>query len=69
MLECILPNWLGMERSLYAYKNGDRSVLLYEVLDNHQTRSYDQALAMLEDVLGMEPNEEMNRHYQWPRNW
>jgi alpha-galactosidase len=69
MLECILPNWLGMERSLYAYKNGDRSVLLYEVLDNHQTRSYDQALAMLEDYLSLEPNQEMHGHYRWPENW
>ncbi len=69
MLECILPNWLEMEQALHGYKTGDRSVLLYQVLENHQTRSYDQAVAVLEDVLGMEPNEEMSRHYRWPANW
>jgi alpha-galactosidase len=69
MLECILPNWLTMEQALYGYKTGDRSVLLYQVLQNHQTCSYDQAFAVLEEVLGMEPNEEMNQHYQWSANW
>ena len=69
MLEQILPMWLGMERSLLALKTGDRSILLWNVLDNHQTRSYDQAVAVLEDLLATEGNEEMNEYFKWPSNW
>jgi alpha-galactosidase len=69
MLEQILPGWLSMERALLAFKTGDRSILLWNVLDNHLTRSYDQAMAVLEDLLAMEGNEEMNEHFKWPENW
>ncbi len=69
MLEQILPMWLGMERSLLALKTGDRSILLWNVLDNHQTRSYDQAVAVLEDLLATEGNEVMSEYFRWPSNW
>jgi alpha-galactosidase len=69
MLTYMLPVWLRMEQRLHAYLHRDRSVLLYRVLDNHQTRSYDQAVDTLEDILGIEHNAEMNAHYQWPHNW
>ncbi len=69
MLEHIMPDWLDMERSLLAFKTGDRSMLLWNVLDSHQTRSYDQAVAVLEDLLAMEGNEEMAEHYWFPANW
>jgi hypothetical protein len=32
-----------------AFKTGDRSILLYNVLDHHQTQSYDQAVAILDE--------------------
>ena len=69
MLDCILPHWLSMERTLEALLTGDRSILLGQVLEAHQTRSYDQAVAVLEDVLGMAGHEEMAEHYQWPQGW
>ena len=69
MFECILPVWLQMEQHLHAFKTGDRSVLLYELLSNHQTRSYDQAVEALEDILGTDCNKEMRDHFVWPRNW
>jgi alpha-galactosidase len=69
MLECILPYWLKMERTLHAFRTGDRSMLLYEALENHQTRSYDQGVEVLEDILGMACNAEMAEHYQWPEKW
>ena len=75
MLECIYPDWLGMERTLEAIKTGDKSMLLYSILDNHQTGSYDQATEMLEALLNIEPNEPMayiediNEHYKWPGIW
>jgi alpha-galactosidase len=63
LLEVILPKVLHMERGLLAYLTGDKSILLYNVLENHQTRSYDQAVAVLEDLLAMPGHEEAAAHY------
>ena len=68
-MECILPDWLRMERNLEAYKTGDRSMLLYGVLDRHQTRSYGQAVEVLEELLAMQDHKEMAEHYRWPKKW
>jgi alpha-galactosidase len=73
MLERIYPDWLDMERNLEALKSGDKSMLLYGILDSHQTKSYDQAEAVLEALLSMEPSEPMayiediNKHYEYPK--
>ena len=69
MLEHILPEWLAMERQLEAFRTGDRSMLLWSVLDGHQTRSYDQAVAVLEDMLAADGSEEMNMFFRFPPGW
>jgi alpha-galactosidase len=69
MLEQILPEVLDMERELLAFKTGDRSMLLWNVLHSPQTRSYEQAVAVLDDLLSAEGHEEMAEHYRWPKNW
>jgi alpha-galactosidase len=69
LLECILPDWLRMEQNLLAYQTRDRSVLLYEILENHQTRSYDQATAVLDELLSMDDNKELAAHFRWPKKW
>lgn len=69
LLERILPEWLHMEQILEAFKTGDRSMLLYDVLENHQTRSYDQALAVLDDLLHMPGHEDLLEHYRFPDGW
>ena len=69
MLECILPDWLEMERTLLAFNSGDRSMLLYQVLESHQTHSYEQAEAALNDLMSMPGHEEMARHYRFPEGW
>jgi len=69
MLEHILPEWLDMERQLEAFKTGDRSMLLWRVLDSRQTRSYDQAIAVLEDLMNMDGHEEFAAHHRFPKNW
>jgi alpha-galactosidase len=51
MLEQILPFWLDMERGLEAYHTGDRSMLLWNILQSHQTRSYEQAIDVLQALL------------------
>jgi alpha-galactosidase len=48
MFEVIYPFWLDMERTLEAYRTGDRSMLLWNILQSHQTRSYEQAVEVLQ---------------------
>jgi len=75
MLERIYPVWLSMERTLEALKSGDTSMLLYGILESHQTQSYEQALDMLQALIDIEPNEPMayiddiHDVYNWPDNW
>lgn len=75
MLERIYPVWLSMERTLEALRSGDTSMLLYGILDNHQTQTYEQAVEVLDALINIEPNEPMayiediHDHYQWPDNW
>jgi alpha-galactosidase len=65
LYEQILPEWLDMERELLAFKTGDRSMLLWNVLDSPQTSSYDQAVDVLNDLLEMPGHEEMAEHYHY----
>jgi alpha-galactosidase len=69
LLEQILPEWLDMERDMLAFKTGDRSMLLWNALESHQTRSYDHAVAVLEDLLSMDGHEELAEHYRFPEKW
>jgi alpha-galactosidase len=66
MLEQIAPKVLDMERELEAFKTGDRTMLLYNALMSPQTRSYDQAVAVLDDLLALEGNEELAAHFAAP---
>jgi hypothetical protein len=51
MQEHIFPFWLDMERTLEAYKSGDRSMLLWNILRSHQTQTYEQAVEVLQAIL------------------
>jgi alpha-galactosidase len=72
MIECIYPDWLEMEQTLEALMTGDKSMLLYGVLQSHQTRSYEQAEKVMQALIDIEPNEPMayiediHDHYSWP---
>jgi alpha-galactosidase len=63
MLTQVTPKVEAMERGILAYLTGDKSLLLYNILSNHQTRSYDQAVAVLDDLLAMPGHEEAAAHY------
>jgi alpha-galactosidase len=65
MYEQILPEWLDMERELLAFKDGDRAMLLWSTLMSPQTRSYDQAVGVLEELLAMPGHEALAEHYQY----
>ena len=75
MIECIYPDWLEMEHTLEALLSGDKSMLLYGILQSHQTRTYEQAEQVLQALIDIEPNEPMafiediHDHYDWPENW
>jgi alpha-galactosidase len=69
MLYQIMPDWMRVERAILAYKTGDRSQLLWNVLDNQKTESYDQATAVLEGILKTGGNEKMDDYFDWPSGW
>ncbi len=69
MLTQILPLVLSLERTLLAIKTGDRALLLWELLDANETRSYAQAEEALDAILGQDFNGEMNEYFRWPAGW
>jgi len=64
MLEQVLPFWLDMERTLEAYKTGDRSMLLWSALQSQQTRSYEQAVNVLQALLHDPEHANLAARYQ-----
>jgi alpha-galactosidase len=64
LLNHVLPEWLEMERDLHAFKSGDQSMLLWQLLNEHQTQSYDLAVVLLDELLnhpGVREVEEFER--------
>ena len=59
----VLPDWLDMERELLAFKTGDRSLLVWDVLQNHQTCSYDQAVDLVDATLAMEFHQDYTEYF------
>ncbi len=64
MLEQVLPRWLEMERNVESYRSGDLGMLLWSALTNHQTRTYEQAVEALQDLLAMPEHAELRDHYK-----
>jgi alpha-galactosidase len=54
MFERILPDWLRMERLLLAFQTKDKSALLQGIWNYQQTRSYEQAIAVLDELMQMD---------------
>lgn len=79
LLNHILPEVLDMERDIYAFKSGDKRMLLWQLLDAHQTRSYDLAVSLLEELINDEgvkevedfekfkPEEYVSRFFKYPK--
>ena len=64
MLLTILPRWLAMEHCLETYMEGDRKMLLWNILQNHQSRSYEEAETLLDDLLSLPKSKEAAAHYK-----
>ena len=75
MLYRINPFIADMEINLAAVLSGDTTHLLMGILNSHQTKSYDQAVAVLDALMNIEPSEPMayiediNDHFSWPEGW
>ncbi len=78
MLCQIYPNWLQNEVAIEALLTGDKSLLLYGVLESHQTQSYDQAVELIDAMFKLaetDPSKPMayveaiKDHYRYPDNW
>ena len=59
----LLPRILRMEWALEAFISGDRRVLEEILVRDPRTRSYEQAVAVIDDILNLPFNEEMKKHY------
>ena len=74
MLECVYPDWLNMERTLAVVLSGDKSMMLFGVLEAKETTAYEHGMELLDALFNMEPNEPMahleniNVHFAWPKN-
>ncbi|MBS7657387.1 alpha-glucosidase/alpha-galactosidase [Candidatus Bathyarchaeota archaeon] len=53
-----------MELGLEAFLTGDKSILLNMVLSDHRTRSYEQAQALIEDLLALPFNEDLKKKFK-----
>jgi alpha-galactosidase/6-phospho-beta-glucosidase family protein len=55
------------DREPATFQTGDRSMLLYNALMSPQTRSYEQDVAVLNDLLALAGHEALAAHYAGPR--
>ncbi|MDD3699679.1 MAG: alpha-glucosidase AglA [Atribacterota bacterium] len=59
----LMPRILRMEWALEAFLTGDRRVLEEFLIRDPRTKSYDQVVKVIDEVLGLPENEEMRKHY------
>ncbi|PLV56108.1 alpha-glucosidase AglA [Thermotoga sp. SG1] len=59
----LLPRILRMEWAFEAFISGDRRVLEEILIRDPRTKSYEQAVAVIDDILNLPFNEEMKKHY------
>jgi alpha-galactosidase/6-phospho-beta-glucosidase family protein len=55
---------LVMERGLESYLSGDRKMLLESILANPETKTIDQAMGVMEDLLALPFNKPLAEHYR-----
>lgn len=64
MLNVIIPRWLRMERVLQAFRERDKTSLLLMLMEDHRTKSLEQAKTLIEDILSQPWNKSAAEHYQ-----
>ncbi|MER3405453.1 MAG: hypothetical protein C4289_10120 [Chloroflexota bacterium] len=63
----LLPRILKMEKELLAFVTGDRDVLVSCVLEDHRTRSLEQAEAVVDAMLALPWNANLAQRFSRPR--
>ncbi len=58
-----MPRILRMEWALEAFLTGDRRVLEEFLIRDPRTRSYEQVVKVIDEILALPENEEMRKHY------
>jgi len=64
MLYIMIPRMLRMERILQAFRDGDRKSLVLSLMDDPRTKSYEDAEALIDELLAQPWNIEAARHYR-----
>lgn len=59
----LMPRILRMEWALEAFLTGDRRVLEEFLIRDPRTRSYEQVVKVIDEILALPENEEMRKHY------
>ena len=64
MNNVILPRMCRANNIMEAYRTGDRSLLVLELMNDHRTRSYEQAKGLIDELLAQEWNRDAAAHYR-----
>lgn len=64
MNNVILPRMCRANNIMEAYRTGDRSLLVLDLMNDHRTRSYEQAEALIDELLAQEWNQDAAKHYR-----
>lgn len=65
MLYVMIPRILMMERVLQAFLDGDLKSLVLALMDDHRTKSFEQAKNLIERLLSLPWNIDAKKHYKW----
>ncbi len=63
MIKAILPRWSFAELMVEAVRQRDAGLLLHHILNDHRTRTYDQAKDYIDAWLNMEGNNQMKEYF------
>lgn len=64
MNNIILPRFCRANNIIEAYRNGDRDLLVVELMNDPRTKGYEQAKTLIDDLLAQDWNKEANEHYK-----
>ena len=64
MLYVIVPRMLRIQRILQAFLDGDRRSLVLMLMEDHRTKSFEKAKALVEELLAQPWNSEAANHYK-----
>jgi alpha-galactosidase len=63
VLTVLMPRMIKMECEFYAFKTGDKGMLLAMMLDDPRTKTVEQAEELLEDLFSYEFNCEIAKYF------